>query len=81
MYHKTTKEDAYDSRDLKKIEDYCLKKCNYNTRRDIQLEDNILDDIDSCFDNMSGKYFKASMMNKEYIKFIRRIVTPNKNFR
>lgn len=80
MFYKTTKEDAYDSRDLKKIEDYCLKKCNYNTRRAIQLEDNILDDIDSCFDNMPGKYFKASMMNKEYIKFIRRIVTPNKKY-
>jgi len=80
MFLKTLKQDAYNSRDLKAIEEYCQKECNYDSRRALRLEETILEIIDSCFDNMNGKYFKASEMDKQYIKFIKRIVTLNKKY-
>lgn len=80
MFYKTLKTDAYDSRDLEAIEKYCEKKCNYDYRRAARLEETVLEEIDSSFDNMPGKYFKAAKMNKAYIRFIKRIVTPNKKY-
>lgn len=46
----------------------------------MNLEEKIIDRIEDCFDSMSGNYFKASQMDKEYIRFIRRIVTPNNKY-
>lgn len=80
MFYKTLKQDAYKSRDLKAIEKYCKKECDDDLRRSLKLEEKILEIIDSCFNNMKGKYFKASEMDKQYIKFIKRIVTPNKKY-
>lgn len=80
MFYKTFKQDAYESRDLKAIEKYCKEECNNDLRRALKLEERILETIESCFNNMKGKYFKASEMDKQYIKFIKRIVTPNKKY-
>ena len=80
FFYKTTKADAYDSRDLGAIRDYCLKRCNQNKTKALELEEHILDRIDASFDNMPGDYFKASRMDKEYIKFIKRVVTPNNKY-
>lgn len=79
-FYKTLKTDAYNSRDIKAITDYCEKQCEYDSRRALSLEETILQAIDSSFDNMKGKYFKASEMDEEYIRFIRRIVSPNKKY-
>lgn len=80
MFYKTRKVDAYNSRDLAAIEKYALKKCNHNYMTAMNLEEKIIDRIEDCFDSMSGNYFKASQMDKEYIRFIRRIVTPNNKY-
>lgn len=78
--YKILKSDAYNSRDIKAITDYCEKQCDYDSRRAVRLEETILEVIDSSFDNMKGKYYKASEMDEEHIRFIRRIVSPNMKY-
>ena len=80
LFYGTTKVDAYNSRNLGTIWKYSLRKCDNDSVMASQLRDDILNKIELCFDYMKGKYFKASQMDKEYIKFIRRIVTPNNKY-
>ena len=80
LFYSTTKVDAYNSRNLEAIWKYSLRKCDNDSVMASQLRDDMLNKIELCFDYMKGKYFKASQMDKEYIKFIRRIVTPNNKY-
>ena len=77
MFLKSTKSNALASLDVKAIEKYCEEK--YPRTTDYMFN-SITNEIKRAFNRMTGKYFEAKKMPKEYLKFIKEPVTVNNGF-
>lgn len=77
MFLKSTKGEALASLDVDGIENFCDEKY---PRTSDYMKKHITDEIRRAFNRMTGKYFEAKKMPKEYLKFIKEPVTVNKGF-
>ncbi|MEG2061624.1 MAG: hypothetical protein RRY33_07180 [Alistipes sp.] len=74
-FHKVEFEYAYEARNLKKIKEDCIQK--YDNWKPVY--EDILDEIDKCFDKMNPNgYFQSKYMNNSYMKYIDTIVSSNR---
>lgn len=78
MFMKSTKQSALESIELDEIWEYCEDKYPANS---VQYNaDRIVREIKRAFQKMDGKYFEAKKVPKEYIRFIKEIVSYREGF-